>query len=91
MPLHVIFGTEINGAQELRPKKLLKMYLRTSTRARKHIHSELLDRWIGMGGIHWGNYCRSLGFVSVTGCPLMCIRLFCWVKRSANRAGSSGF
>ncbi|CAK9006737.1 Cyclic nucleotide-gated cation channel subunit A (Cyclic nucleotide-gated ion channel subunit A) (CNG channel) [Durusdinium trenchii] len=29
MPLHVIFGTEINGAQELRPKKLLKMYLRS--------------------------------------------------------------
>ena len=28
VPLHVVFGAEINGAQELRPKKLLMMYLR---------------------------------------------------------------
>eukprot|EP00438_Fugacium_kawagutii_P029793 Skav227166 [mRNA] locus=scaffold502:374186:380853:- [translate_table: standard] len=29
MPLHVVFGLEINGAQEQRPKKLLKTYLRS--------------------------------------------------------------
>ena len=28
MPLHLIFGVEVNGAQELRPRKLAILYLR---------------------------------------------------------------
>lgn len=29
VPLHLVFGVEVNGAQELRPKKLLMAYLRS--------------------------------------------------------------
>ena len=32
VPLHLIFGLEINGAQEMRPKKLLAIYLSRSNR-----------------------------------------------------------
>lgn len=33
MPLHLVFGLELNGAQELRPKKLALLYLSFSARS----------------------------------------------------------
>ena len=45
MPLHLVFGLELNGAQELRPKKLAILYLSGSTKRLKCGKNHTISEW----------------------------------------------